>query len=94
MQVFGMDYKDSAAGNEWARLYADHKGQDEPVLNRETASRGSMPDVKGMGLKDALYLLESRNIRCVPNGRGKVRGQSVSPGTALQKNETVFIELN
>jgi cell division protein FtsI (penicillin-binding protein 3) len=94
LQVFGMDYRDSAGSNEWARLYAARAGQDAPVLNRETASRGSMPDLKGMGLKDALYLLETRNIRCVPNGRGKVREQSISPGTALQKNETVMIQLN
>jgi cell division protein FtsI (penicillin-binding protein 3) len=94
MQAFGMNYRDSAGGNEWGRLYVVRAGEDAPVLNREMASRGSMPDVKGMGLKDALYLLESRNIKCVPNGRGKVSGQSVAPGTALQKNETVMIQLN
>jgi cell division protein FtsI (penicillin-binding protein 3) len=64
------------------------------VLNKEGMTGHVMPDVKGMGLKDALYLLENMNIKCVPNGRGKVKVQSISPGIALQKNETVFIQLN
>jgi cell division protein FtsI (penicillin-binding protein 3) len=94
MQTFGMNYRDSAGNNEWGSVYADREGQNEPVLNKEIASRGYMPDVKGMGLKDALYLLETRNIKVIPNGRGKVSGQSISPGTVLQKNETVMIRLN
>ena len=32
-----------------------------------------MPDVKGMGLKDALYLLENINIKVIMKGKGKVR---------------------
>ncbi len=94
MQVFGLNYKDSAGKNQWARLYSGNTGNGQPVLNKGNLSGQVMPDVKGMGLKDALYALENRNIKCVPSGRGKVKGQSVPPGLALQKNETVFIQLN
>jgi cell division protein FtsI (penicillin-binding protein 3) len=94
MTAFDLNYRDSAGNSEWGRLYAGRTGQAEPVLNKETAPRTVMPDVRGMGLKDALYLLESRNIKVVPSGCGKVSGQSISAGTALQKNETVTIRLN
>jgi cell division protein FtsI (penicillin-binding protein 3) len=89
--AFGIHYADSTGKNEWGRLYASN---DQPIMSRQSISRQLMPDVKGMGLKDALYLLENMNIKVVPNGRGKVKVQSVLPGTALQKNETVIIQLN
>jgi len=53
-----------------------------------------MPDVKGMGLKDALYMLEHMNVRVAANGRGKVKWQSVLPGSTISKSQTVKIELN
>jgi cell division protein FtsI (penicillin-binding protein 3) len=85
---------DSAGNNDWGRLYAGRAGQTGPVMNRESVPRTVMPDLRGMGLKDALYLLESRDIRVVPSGCGKVSGQSIAAGAALQKNETVTIRLN
>jgi cell division protein FtsI (penicillin-binding protein 3) len=54
-----------------------------------------VPDVKGMGLRDALYLLENVNMKVVAKGRGKVRSQSIEPGTALlNKNQNIKLELN
>jgi cell division protein FtsI (penicillin-binding protein 3) len=91
IRAVGLDYKDSAGKNEWARLYASN---DQPVMNKETVSRLAVPDVKGMGLKDALYLLETMDLRVSAKGRGKVKTQSIPPGSALQKKETIVIELN
>jgi cell division protein FtsI (penicillin-binding protein 3) len=53
-----------------------------------------MPDVRGMGLKDALLLLENMQLKVVVLGRGKVKQQSVEPGTVLTQNRQVTIELN
>jgi cell division protein FtsI (penicillin-binding protein 3) len=50
--------------------------------------------VKGMGLKDALYLLESMDLRVAVRGSGKVRTQNPEPGSALQKRETITIQLD
>jgi cell division protein FtsI (penicillin-binding protein 3) len=94
MQTVGLDYRDSAANDQWGRLYSGNPRKGQPVLNRQGMAARVMPDVKGMGLKDALYLLENMELKVVPNGRGKVRTQSISPGIALQKNETIFIQLN
>lgn len=52
-----------------------------------------VPDVRGMGLKDALFLLENKGIRVKVNGRGQVRKQSVKAGTRINQNMEILIEL-
>ena len=57
----------------------------------ETAEKGrwksrptrpnQVPDVRGLTLRDALFLLENRGFRVLVEGRGKVKEQSVEPGT-------------
>ncbi|ADB40716.1 penicillin-binding protein [Spirosoma linguale] len=44
-----------------------------------------VPDVRGLTLRDALYLLENRGFRVLVDGRGKVKEQSVEPGTGIEK---------
>ena len=92
-QTLGVDYIDSAGKNNWSGLYAA-TGGNEPVMNKHLISRQAVPDVKGMGLKDALYLLESMDLHVEVKGSGKVRSQNPEPGNALQKKETVIIQLN
>jgi len=53
-----------------------------------------MPDIRGVGLKDALFLLENRKMKVVFHGRGKVTGQSIEPGTYVSNHQTVILELN
>jgi cell division protein FtsI (penicillin-binding protein 3) len=54
---------------------------------------GLIPDVTGMGLKDALYLLENAGLRVTCYGKGLVKKQSLPPGTKIQKNSHIIIEL-
>ena len=42
---------------------------------------GRVPDVRGMGARDAMYLLEEAGCRVELTGRGKVTRQSIRPGT-------------
>ena len=46
---------------------------------------GQVPDVRGLTLRDALFLLENRGFRVSVEGRGKVKEQSVEPGVAIEK---------
>jgi cell division protein FtsI (penicillin-binding protein 3) len=91
MQTFNLNYNDSSANNNWARLYGDNH---ETILNKEKTNKQQMPDVKGMGLKDALYLLENMDMKVTAKGKGKVKGQSIPAGTALNKNQNITLELN
>ncbi len=91
MQTLDVGYADSSSNNDWGRLYASNY---QTVLNKETINKQLMPDVKGMGLKDALYVLEKMNVKVAANGKGKVKTQSIQAGSAITKNQTVKIELN
>ncbi len=53
-----------------------------------------VPDVTGMGLKDAVYLLENAGLKVVASGRGTVRKQSAAPGTSVRKGDTVRLEMS
>lgn len=55
---------------------------------------GSVPDVSGMGLKDALYVLGNSGLRPIVRGSGKVMKQSIVPGTRVGTGYPIVIELN
>ncbi len=51
-------------------------------------------DVRGMTLKDALYILESRGLKVTVKGQGRVKTQSLPPGTkATKKGRKIMITL-
>jgi len=85
------NYADSTGKEEWGRMYAQN-GQ--PVMRGQQITQKRMPDVRGMGLKDALFLLENMQVKVVAKGRGKIKQQSIEPGTTLAANRQVLVELN
>jgi cell division protein FtsI (penicillin-binding protein 3) len=86
-----LNYKDSTDQSVWSRMYATH---DQTVINKQNISSQVIPNVRGMGLKDALYLLESMDVKVKSRGKGKVISQSVNPGMPVQKNQIVTLELD
>lgn len=58
--------------------------QDGHWRSRPTPSN-QVPDVRGLTLRDALFLLENRGYRVSTEGRGRVKEQSVEPGTSVEK---------
>ena len=44
-----------------------------------------VPDVRGLSLRDALFLLENHGYKVLTEGRGKVKEQSLEPGTGPDK---------
>ncbi len=56
-------------------------------------SRGTMPDVIGMGLSDAIFMLENRGLKVSFTGSGKVIGQSISAGTEIKRGYHVTLKL-
>ena len=52
--------------------------------NYREGSKHTVPDVTGMGAKDAVYLLESRRVKARIKGRGKVKSQSIHAGSAVK----------
>jgi len=65
------------------------------IIYEEFSSvKGLMPNVVGMGLKDALYLLGNAGLKTRINGSGKVTEQSIASGTKIGKGLLVQLELN
>ena len=52
-----------------------------------------VPNVIGMGARDALYLLEKLGLRVNLIGSGKVVSQSFNPGQKIVKGTTISITL-
>ena len=63
------------------------------VLLPSNHYQGTMPDVTGMGVKDAVYLLEQMGLKVVLNGKGNVARQSLSPGRMYLKGTVILLEL-
>ena len=85
-----ISYNDSVKQANWSSVYADNF---QPVLKERNINSSLMPDIKGLGLKDAIYLLENRGLKIQAKGKGKVLVQSVQAGTTLAKGMTVYVEL-
>ncbi|MDA9555062.1 transpeptidase family protein [Pelobium sp.] len=56
-------------------------------------NRGMVPDVVGMGLKDALFVLGNSGLKPVVKGQGEVKTQSLAAGTPIYKGTRILIEL-
>ena len=57
-------------------------------------AKNVVPDVSGMGARDAVYMLETRGIKVRMTGRGKVHEQSLAPGHVIRKGETCVLKLD
>lgn len=56
-------------------------------------NKGVVPDVVGMGLRDALYVLGNSGLKPIVKGSGEVLAQSLLAGTRIVKGTKIIIEL-
>lgn len=66
---------------------------DSLIVENRTMLEDKVPSVIGMGLRDALYVLENRGLQVKASGVGKVVTQSLMPGTRA-RGQTISIRLN
>ncbi|MBN9350187.1 MAG: transpeptidase family protein [Chitinophagaceae bacterium] len=69
-------------------------GKAQSVTRQVLSSANMVPDVVGLGLKDALYVLENKGLKVRVNGRGKVAKQSLPQNALFNKGEEITIDLN
>ena len=83
---------DATEGKQWSSANIDVGGNS--AVTGMTFAEGTVPDVRGMGLSDALYLLESVGMTVTHSGYGAVRTQSIEPGKQLTTdNLTIHLTL-
>jgi cell division protein FtsI (penicillin-binding protein 3) len=89
-----ISYLDSASQDMWsvAKLENNKAGLKNP--SQCITAANVIPDVKGMGLKDALYLLENKGLVAIVSGKGRVVSQNIMPGTNFKKGQKIILLLN
>ncbi len=75
---------------EWIRT---RESGDTIRITAQPISKGLMPDVRGMSLRDALYILENEGMKVRFSGRGRVLRQSPEPGARIYNGSSAAIEL-
>ncbi len=94
LKGINISYQDSIQSGAWRNV---NLKSNAAQLNNPSDSLNMAfvtPNVKGMGLKDALYLLENKGLTAVVSGRGKVVTQSIAAGTNFTKGQKIILMLN
>jgi cell division protein FtsI (penicillin-binding protein 3) len=63
------------------------------TMGNKNIEGGLVPSVVGMGLMDALFILESQGLVVKVIGSGVVKNQSLNPGTKLSKGKLIILDL-
>jgi len=63
-------------------------------FDKKQFSVNTVPDVTGMGLKDAIFLLEKTGLKVTVNGKGNVISQSILPGSKPIKGSVINLVLS
>lgn len=79
-----------AANSEFVNVVDTNNGV---AVKEVRFSPRQVPDVSGMGLKDAVYLLSSTGLKPLVRGSGRVKNQSLQPGSRIVKGYPITIEL-
>jgi cell division protein FtsI (penicillin-binding protein 3) len=86
----GVNYQDVSNDIEWAVAI---KSKDKVKIENRKITKGTVPNVIGMPLNDAVYLLENAGLRVKVDGSGTVRSQSFKAGNKIVMGTQIQIGL-
>jgi cell division protein FtsI (penicillin-binding protein 3) len=86
------EYKPESEGK-WLTTFLQD-GNAQIMNNNFSTPTHKIPDVTGMGLKDAVYLLENKGLKVIASGKGRVVSQSLVQNSDFNKGQSIKIELN
>lgn len=69
------------------------ESEDHLLVTGTEVQQGLVPDVRGMGASDAIFLLENAGLKVKINGVGKVKTQSLKGGVKCSPGQTIYIAL-
>jgi cell division protein FtsI (penicillin-binding protein 3) len=79
------------ADDDWV---STHESGDTVSLAGVKIQQGLVPDVRGMSLRDAIYLIENSGMRVKFNGKGRVLRQSPEHGARFNDGTVVTLDMN
>ena len=80
----------AANTTDWVKAFAEEK---RTRIEKIEITKNVVPDLSGMGAKDAVFILENMGLNVQVQGRGKVVSQNLKPGTFAKKGCFVMINL-
>ncbi len=80
----------SPGGQEWV---SPAKTSEKVAMKLNDTDKPVVPDVSGMPLRDALFILENKGLKVTFKGKGRVVTQSITPGSHLGKDATINLVL-
>ena len=90
-----LPFIDSAKSGYWRSIQLkNNSGILNTPLISTSISDSVTPNVVGLGLKDAVYLLENLGLKVTATGRGRVVNQSLTAGTNFNKKQNISLILN
>lgn len=90
-----LPFIDSASSGYWRSVHLkNNSGTLYTALTSTSTTNSVTPNVMGLGLKDAVYLLENMGLKVTTTGRGRVVNQSLAAGTNFNKTQTISLILN
>jgi cell division protein FtsI (penicillin-binding protein 3) len=90
----GIVSQDSTGGSDWQEI---HTAPGKAILYKAAVQHGaglSMPDLSGLGLKDALYIAEGKGLQVSVSGSGRVVSQSLPPASAIRRGQSLTLYLH
>jgi cell division protein FtsI (penicillin-binding protein 3) len=93
-RVIPVTKQDSMNGSSWAMASVREKQAKIGACSTLNVVQKTMPDLRGLGLKDALYVLEEKGLVAKVNGKGKVVTQSIPAGSNYLKGQKIILMLN
>ena len=85
-----INYNEPGSEIEWCKVSSE---SNNIRLSEINLNEKLVPNVRGMGAKDAVFLLEEKGLRVRLNGMGKVVSQSITPGSSARKGQTITLTL-
>tara|TARA_R110000823_G_C15953038_1_gene502651 strand:+ start:63226 stop:65331 length:2106 start_codon:yes stop_codon:yes gene_type:complete len=90
LNQFGISNHMEEENIEWVRASVNNNA----IAWKPNHSESNLvPDVEGMTLRDALYILENKGLKVNISGAGRVLRQSIYAGKRIEKGATITIEL-
>ena len=74
----------------WVKTKIDNNSV---LWNKLNTDGNVVPDVRGMTLRDAIFLLENKRLKVTFSGNGRVMEQSILPGVRINDGYEIKLKL-
>ena len=84
------EFQEPRSSEQWGSANA---ADGQLTLSGEQEHATVVPNVVGMGAKDAVFLLEKKGLKVKINGIGRVSRQSIPAGNTIHQGQTVVLTM-